>query len=153
MERCMLNLRYQDIIRHVGTICAWQMIYQLAFLWKTCGFIKGASVHLSGTKRPCDFQLWVSLCWCLPIRVWSHTKHKHMKKTFKPVLERHLMNAPLRFTWALRQGTWLSLRDLSVWFKPIIFFKLLSVTFPWFRNYQAHNIKDINCIPSWVKKL
>lgn len=58
---------------------------------------------------------------CLYLCTCTYTKHKHRKKTFSPVLERHLMNAPLRFTWALRQGTWLSLRDLSVWFKPIIF--------------------------------
>lgn len=130
----------------------------VGFLWETCGFLKGA-MHFSGTEHARGFQLWVSPCWYLPVPVWSYRKHKHIMKTFSPALQRHLMNAPLRFTWVLRQGTWPSLRDLSVWFKPLFFFfQLLSVTFydVWIFHdseiIQAHNIKNIHCIPSWKKK-
>lgn len=127
METRVLNLTYQKITPHVGTICEWQMIYQLAFLWKTCGFISGASVLLSGAKQSHSFQLWVSPCWCLPVPMWSYMRHKQMRKT-SPSWET-LHERPLRITWALRQGMWFSLRDLSVWFKPIIFSNCIQSPF------------------------
>lgn len=117
------------------------------FLWKTRGFVKGASVHLSGIKQSSGFQLWCHHADFAYTCVILH-KTQTYEENIQTCSWETLNECPPQIYMSLKarditlpEGPF-SLVQANYFFQIAFSHLLWCLHFTWFRNYPGSQYKE-----------